>query len=75
MEGGGDAVLEYTGEAGPRRTLAPRHPATRHVAAAHAVSPSPPVTAPQKAAVLPHALKQMKPERSVKSRLALLGLI
>ena len=46
VEGSGDAVLECTGEAGPSRTLAPKHPAIRHVAAACAVSPSPPVTAP-----------------------------
>lgn len=75
MQGGGDSVLECTGEAGPSRTLAPRHPAIRHVAAAYAVSPCPPVTTPQKAAALPHALKQTKPERSVNSRLVLLGLI
>lgn len=71
MEGGGDAVVE----AGHSRILAPRHPAVRHVAVACAVSPSPPVTAPQKATALPHILKQMKPQRSVKNRLVLLGLI
>lgn len=75
VEGDDDAVLERTREAGPGRTLALRHPTLRHVAAAYAVSPSPPVTALQKAAALPHAFKQMKPERSVKSRLVLLGLI
>lgn len=34
----------------------------RRVAAAYILLPCPSVTAPQKAAVLPHALKQMKPE-------------
>lgn len=46
----------------------------RHVAAAYILSPCPSVTAPQKAAALPHALKQMKPERSERSRLVLLSL-
>lgn len=36
----------------------------RHLAAAYILSPCPSVTAPQKAAALSHALKQMKPERS-----------
>lgn len=61
MEGGGYAVVECTREAGRSRTLAPRHPAVRHVAVACTVSPSPPVTAPQKATALPHILNQMKP--------------
>lgn len=32
-EGVGGAVLECAGEAGPRRTLVPRHPAIKHVSA------------------------------------------
>lgn len=47
----------------------------RHAAAAYILSPCPSVTAPQKAAALPHALKQRKPERSERSGLVLLSLI